>query len=276
MKKVLIGVLGLAGVLVLVAAGGLYWFKTQFDEASAKTVASRPAEFGDHSILFVGAHPDDEQLVAGLLVQARAEGAKTYMLTATRGEAGQQHPQIARQKDLGAVRMAETLVNSYALGVEAHDVLNYPDSGVITVPEEELIAAVQARMVLWKPDTLATFWPESGFSKHNDHMRMGKVAKIAAERLRAKPVDGYAGPKHIAYPLAPSKAMRLVGGERGKWVADHQPPAQYSIYSNPAVKLRGWEIHATQRDYVQADYGFPAWFVHRIWNSEHYYVETLK
>src|SRR6218665_3950670 len=111
MKKILIGLLALFGVLVLVAAGGLYWFKTQFDEASAKTVASLPAEFGDHSILFVGAHPDDEQLVAGLLVQARAEGAKTYMLTATRGEAGQQHPQIARQKDLGAVRMAETLVN---------------------------------------------------------------------------------------------------------------------------------------------------------------------
>lgn len=273
MKRILLSTLGL---IVVAAAVGLYWFKTQFDEAGAKTVPSLTAELGAHRVMFAGAHPDDEQLVVGLLVQAHAEGAKTFMVTATRGEAGQQHPQIARQKDLGTVRMAETLLNSYALGVDEHDVLNYPDSGVITVPEEELITAMQTRMAQWKPDLLVTFWPESGFSRHNDHMRVGKVAQIAAQRLHAHPVDGYAGPQQIAYPLAPSKAMRLVGGERGTWVADHQPPAQYSIYSDPATKLRGWEIHASQRNYVQADYGFPAWFVHRIWNSEHYYVEAVK
>src|SRR6185436_4937347 len=133
---------------------------------------------------------------------------------------GHQYPRVARDEDLGVVRMAEALQNSWALGVKEHDVLAYPDSGLVQTPFPELVAAVHARMVKWKPELVTTFWPESGFSKHPDHMTMGKAALAAAEQLRSHPVDGYAGPKYAAFLLAPTKAMRLLGGDRGRWVVD--------------------------------------------------------
>ncbi len=269
-------IVGVIIVAILIATGGgLLWLRGQFDEEASRHLDSLSADLGVRSILFVGAHPDDEQLVTGLLIDADRNGVVTYMLTGTRGEKGHQYPRVARDGDLGVVRTAEALQNSYALGVEEHDVLDYPDGGLAQTPFLELVAVVHARLTRWKPELVTTFWPESGFSRHADHMTMGKAALAAAEQLRANPVEGYAGPGFAAFLLAPTRAMRLLGGERGRWVADHQPTADITINGEGWAKLRGWTIHRSQRYYVQADYGLPDWFVHRIWNTEHYHISKL-
>ena len=56
------------------------------------------------------AHPDDEQLITGLLTRAKQrDGAFTALVAATRGEAGRQSPVVARQRELGEIRKAELL-----------------------------------------------------------------------------------------------------------------------------------------------------------------------
>lgn len=189
--------------IVLIPLFALNWM---FEEFDAEDVPSIAHHFGAKSVLGVFAHPDDEQLVTGFLIHSsQDDGIKSAVVTATKGEAGTPLPQISRYEDLGAVRKAEALKNTWALGVDHHDVLDFPDSGVESVPLKELTEAVALRFLTHKPDLVVTFWPESGFSDHPDHKRMGLIAERVTLDLRANPIDGYAGPSHIAYILAPTK-----------------------------------------------------------------------
>lgn len=265
-------VLGLSLVLLTALLAGFYWFDRLFEDERAELLPSLTARLGVQRVLFVGAHPDDEQLVTGLLVQARREGLQSYMLTATKGEKGEQYPVIARKVDQAVVRQAETLKNSFALGVEAHDVLDFPDGYLQQGHAAALVDAVRERLLRWRPELVVTFWPESGFSNHPDHMQVGVAVNTAVRQLQTEPVDGYAGPRFIAYALAPTYALATFGGERGQQVIAHQPAPDYAIDGAGWAKIRGWDIHASQAGFVQADYGMPAWLIHRIYDKEFYRV----
>lgn len=271
--KIATSLVGLAVLLLLVALSAMNWL---FEESGVPNVRSIAHHVEASSVFGVFAHPDDEQLVTGVLIRSgKDEAIRTAVVTGTRGEAGTQRPQVARQIDLGIVRKAEALKNTWALGVEHHDVLDFPDSGLKDIPLEVLVEAVRQRMVLHKPDLVVTFWPQSGFSNHLDHMKMGLAAETVIRELLSDPVDGYAGPAHIAYILAPTRMMTRFNGEGGRKVVANQPLANISQSGEAWAKLRGWKIHASQEDYVQHAYGFPAWLIHRLYDKEHYYlIET--
>lgn len=263
-----------AALLVIVPLLYLNWL---FEEPEAKLVPSVAEALGATSVLAVFAHPDDEQLVTGLLIHAaRNADIATAVLTATKGEAGTPMPQISRLEDLGAVRKAEALKNTWAMGVDHHDVLDFPDGGVEDIPINDLKAAIRARMLRHKPDLVVTFWPESGFSDHPDHKRVGLATERVALDLRAQPVDGYSGPDHIAYALAARPVMKTFAGERGRIVAAHQPPPTYAEPGEGWAKIRGWKIHASQRTYVWHSYKMPAGLVHRLWDKEYYHVRKTE
>ncbi len=268
---------GLTGTLLIALLGVLTALNWMFEEPGVRKVGSLAHHVEAKSVLAVFAHPDDEQLVTGLLIRAaRDEAIRTAALTATKGEAGTPMPQISRLEDLGQVRKAEALKNTWALGVDYHDVLDFPDSGLKDIPLETLADAVRQRMLRHKPDLVVTFWPESGFSDHADHKKMGLAAETVIRDLRASPVDGYAGPSHIAYALAPTRMMGRFAGETGKRVVANQPPANIAMPGEAWAKLRGWKIHASQRNYVQHAYGLPDWFVHRLYDKEFYYLIEVK
>jgi LmbE family N-acetylglucosaminyl deacetylase len=268
---------GLVGIFVLAAFIALSALNWMFEESGAKYIKSIAHHVEASSVLLVVAHPDDEQLVTGLLIRAGQDGAiRTAAVTATKGEAGTPLPQISRLEDLGSVRKAEALKNTWALGVDHHDVLDFPDSGVESVPLDELTAAVRQRMILHKPDLVVTFWPESGFSDHPDHKRMGLASEMVIGALRANPADGYSGPRHIAYALAPTRMMSRFAGDTGRRVVANQPSANISQNGEAWAKLRGWKIHASQQNYVWHAYGLPAWLVHRLYDKEHYYLIEAK
>jgi LmbE family N-acetylglucosaminyl deacetylase len=263
----------LIGAIVALAVIALSVFNWMFEEEGVEQVYSISQHTKARSVLAVFAHPDDEQLVTGLLIRAAEdENTRTAAITATMGEAGTPLPQISRLQDLGWIRKAEALKNTWALGVEHHQVLDFPDGGVDQVPLTALVAAVTAQMLEYRPDLVVTFWPESGYSDHADHKRMGLAAEIAILQLRQSPQQGYAGPVYIAYILAPTRMMSRFAGEMGQRVVDNQPAANYAQDGEAWAKIRGWEIHASQRDYVQHAYGLPAWLVHRLYDKEHYYL----
>ena len=141
MRKRWIALIVVASVLVVLVAG-LYWAgRSLFHMPTAKGVDSVIGEVGGERVLGVFAHPDDEQTVNGLFWRAKQrDGAYTAMITATAGEAGHQVPVVARQEDLGVVRTAEALKNSFNLGVDEHEVWDYPDGGV---PEADALASAE-------------------------------------------------------------------------------------------------------------------------------------
>jgi N-acetylglucosamine malate deacetylase 2 len=260
-----------AAVLAAAALAGALRLRRLFREPGATPVASLTGALGAKRVLGVFAHPDDEQLVTGLLLRAHREGAYTALVSATRGEAGTQSPLVARQSDLGAVREAELLKNGFALGVTEQEVWRYPDGGVPQAPLEELVARIEDALRRFRPDLVVTFWPASGATGHPDHMRIGLAAEQAVERACA----AGAGPRWLAYTLTPRRAFARFGGELGRRVAADTPEATHRMPGEAHAKLRGWRIHASQRDFVRNEFGIPAGVLHRLWSEELYRVVEL-
>ena len=87
---------GILAVLALAALAVFMRFRRLFDDKVARRVPSLARELGARRILAVFAHPDDEQLINGLLTSAKADGAYLAMVTATPGDAGTQSPVVCR------------------------------------------------------------------------------------------------------------------------------------------------------------------------------------
>jgi N-acetylglucosamine malate deacetylase 2 len=274
-KKIAIVGGWIAAVLVIVVFAAFLYMRTYFSAPSAESVASVVGAVDAKRALGVFAHPDDEQLVTGFFAAAKDDGAFTALVTGTKGEAGHQVPVVARQVDLGAVRKAEALKNGFALGIDDQEVWDYPDGGVPDVPMEEVVARVTAKMMAVQPDLVVTFWPASGATGHKDHMRMGLAAETAVKQVRAQGSGDYRGPRWIAYVITPSAGLKAFGGEAGSFVAANQPDPTHAMPGNTAAKLRGWKIHASQENYVQAAYGFPDWLLYALWDQEFYHVVDL-
>jgi LmbE family N-acetylglucosaminyl deacetylase len=248
------------------------WRARLFSDPGAAPVDSLAGALGAKRVLGVFAHPDDEQLVTGLFLRAKRDGAFTALVTATRGEAGEQAPVVARQRDLGAVRAAELLKNGFALGIDEQEIWDHPDGGVPGVPLDELAARIEEAMRRYAPDLAVTFWPASGATGHPDHMRVGLAAETAARRLAA----AGAWPRWLAYALTPRRALARLGGELGRRVAADTPDATHRMPGEVGAKLRGWRIHASQRDFVRKAYGVPARLLYWLWNEELYKVVELR
>ena len=168
------------------------------------------------------------------------------------------------------MREAETLKNSYLLGVSEHRVWSYPDGGLSDAGLEDYVARVKTLMIDWEVDLVVTFWPESGFSNHLDHMAASRAATQAVAELQTEHSEN--APIAIAYILAPRPMMMRFGGKTGQSVALNQPEPTHSMPGEPWAKIRGWKIHQSQRDFVQHAYGMPPGLVHRLYDKEHYYV----
>ena len=135
------------------------------------------------------------------------------------------------------------------------------------------MARVADAIKRYRPDLVVAFWPASGATGHKDHMRMGLVAEQAIERLRA---DGGAAPRFVAYPLIPRRSLLKLGRRTGKFVAENQPLPTHSTPGNTASKVRGWQIHAAQANYVAKAYKMPTRLLYMIWDKEFYAVRDLE
>lgn len=275
MRKRWIALIVVAAVLLVAVVSAYAVGRSLFRMPSAQGVDSVVGEIGGERVLGVFSHPDDEQTVNGLFWRAKDhDGAYTAMITMTAGEAGTQVPVVARQKDLAVVRTAEALKNSFYLGVDEHEVWDYPDGGVPEVDEDELVDRLVEAMQRIEPDVVVGFWPASGATGHADHMETGRVTELAIARLTAEGGD-YAGPDYLVYTISPTKALETFGGEVGAFVVENQPDPHYAMSAEVAKKKEGWRIHASQEDYLQSAYGIPAWLAYIVWDQEFYYVRDL-
>lgn len=185
-----------------------------------------------------------------------------------------QTPVVARQEDLGIVRTAEALKNSFNLGVDGHEVWDYPDGGVPQVDEDELVDRVLAVLKKQRPDVVVAFWPESGATGHKDHMEMGRITELAIATL-ANEGGSYTGPDYIVYTISPTQALSMFGGEAGAFVVANQPEPDFAMPAEVGKKHEGWAIHASQENYMQEAYILPTWLIYLLWDNEFYSVRDL-
>jgi LmbE family N-acetylglucosaminyl deacetylase len=141
-------------------------------------------------LLVVVAHPDDETYGCGsLLAHAAAAGARTAVLCATRGEAGES--KVATD-DLAALREAELRAAAQLLGVSEVRLLDHVDSdmsgdpapGTLCAADPAVVAAeVGAVLDELRPDVVLTLDAADG---HRDHAVI-RDATLAAVDASAHP-----------------------------------------------------------------------------------------
>jgi LmbE family N-acetylglucosaminyl deacetylase len=131
-------------------------------------------------LLVVVAHPDDETFGCGsLLMHAAARGARTVVVCATRGEAGEVETDVALPAGgLGELRESELRAAAAALGVADVELLSFADSGLTGAaapdslagsPVDDVVDAIRGCLDRHRPDVVVTL---DGSDGHRDHVRV--------------------------------------------------------------------------------------------------------
>ncbi|HKQ78643.1 MAG TPA: PIG-L family deacetylase [Blastocatellia bacterium] len=163
-----------------------------------------------NTLLAIFAHPDDESLVAGgALARYAAEGWRTALICATRGEWGPiSDESLASYENLGETRERELREACAVLGVSWLRFLDLEDGGVASLDADEADAVLEklARLIReLRPQIIITFGPD-GLYGHTDHIAIGQLATRAREMAG----DPNAFPGHLADNLAPYHAPELL------------------------------------------------------------------
>lgn len=150
------------------------------------------------------AHPDDESLgIGGVLARSAAEGVETYVVTATRGEAGRFFDNENRPSDeeVGRVRERELRAAAAVLGVRDVAVLGYHDKQLDTADPVEATHRIVEQLRRIRPHVVITFGPDGAYG-HPDHIAISQLT-TAATVAAADPGfgDGDAPAPHRASKL---------------------------------------------------------------------------
>ena len=148
------------------------------------------------TLLLVVAHPDDETFGCGsLLLHAATRGARTVVVCATRGEAGEVTERVVVPAGgLGELREAELRAAARYLEVDEVEVLGFVDSGMDGEPAPETLcgahlddvaAAVRDAVDRHRPDVVVSL---DGGDGHRDHVRIREAVEAA---LTVSPIPLY-------------------------------------------------------------------------------------
>ena len=161
-------------------------------------------------LLAVFAHPDDEAFrCGGALALLAARGVRVQVLTATRGQAGScGDPPLCSPDALPLVRERELHCACAALGIEPPILLDYRDSELAMVDENEGVAQIVAVMQRIRPDVLLT-WPSDGLSGHPDHCAVSRWTGLAFRQALEMGLDAPAALYHIVMPRSIQQSLGL-------------------------------------------------------------------
>jgi len=225
------------------------------------------------------AHPDDEGIVSGALLQYNTSGVETGLVCATRGEVGEiADPALATPENLGQVREGEMRAAAEVLGVHNLWFLDYRDSGMAGTPEnadprafaQASAAEVVGKLVKiireFRPQVIITF-DESGAYGHPDHIAIYRYTTSAFHAAADAVQYPDLGPAHsvskLYYSSFPRSALRAIG----EWMSTQNyegsfsgldpeklgiPDEQISVWLNVEPwreqKDRSRSMHRTQLD----------------------------
>ncbi len=179
------------------------------------------------TLIFVGAHPDDETFGMGAtLAKYTAAGASVYYICATRGEAGTAEPEYMKgYQSTAEMRCAELAAAARVLGLAGVYYLGYRDSGMpgtpdnlnpnalMQAPAEQVIERLVKLYRHLKPDVIITHDPSGGYF-HPDHIATHKAATqafYAAGNASAYPDAGQPfQPARLYYGVHPHRVMKFM------------------------------------------------------------------
>ncbi|MGD2142955.1 MAG: PIG-L deacetylase family protein [Anaerolineae bacterium] len=160
----------------------------------------------DLTLMTVFAHPDDEAFgTGGTLSKYAAEGCDVYLVTATRGEAGEiAEPDLATSADLPFVREQELRCACETYGIHSPRFLDYADGLLSIIHQGQAVGKVVRLIRELRPQVIITFGPE-GIYGHYDHIAVHRWTSIAVDL--ASQADCF--PHHIDGACEPHQVSKL-------------------------------------------------------------------
>lgn len=197
-------------------------------------------------ILWIGAHPDDEALIAPILGQSCTQAPDLCsLLVLTRGERGDCVLPGGCRSDLGSVRATE-MAQSADFFHARLTLWTFSDVGTDTQTvdatwsaeagsHEALIARLQSAILAEKPTAIYTFDPNHGSTCHAAHRELGALVLESVGRM------GAAGPRLLLVETA----ARFVG-DGFEFSAATPEAVAIDPGSDWDFLVRDVEIHASQ------------------------------
>ena len=178
----------------------------------------------DPCLLFIFAHPDDESFSGvGTAMECAARGARTALVTATRGERGKPgDPPICSPEDLPAVREQELRQAVQIAGLDELHILEYRDRELPDAPPDEIRRTLVQHIRRVRPSIVFTFDP-NGFNVHPDHLAISRfvsdaVAAAGDPRWHADTGEAHQVPRLLwTPPMPPWEAARIERIQRTPW-----------------------------------------------------------
>lgn len=220
------------------------------------------------SILHIYAHPDDESFGNPATITLYAnQGVRMGLLTFTRGEAGLTNG-VCKPDELGDVREAELKDACHVLGVKDMTLWNYPDGGLKSIDDSEIIPRIEEFIRNFSPEVVVTYG-EDGVTGHPDHITVGGWVTKAFHRL-VKENPG-AAPKRLYHRISPMKRRALYNRSDLVYRDDYTTIVDGRRF--PHARFKAHACHRSQKqitDYTQpkvfeaglVDYyvrHYPAW-----------------
>ncbi len=220
---------------------------------AARTRPSRPPL---ERILWIGAHPDDEVLIAPLIGPRCTSGTRCSLLVMTRGERGVCLLPAGCGGDLGTIRSTEMDLAAAIFG--AHLTLwSFADVSTDVVASwsaeagehDALIDRIRGVIAAENPTVIYTFDPNHGSTCHPAHRAVGElVLEAATVRVVLLETSVDAGPDTFAFHAAAPDAEEF--NAEASWeflVRDVEAhPSQFSpaqiesLRNAPAEQRRVW------------------------------------
>lgn len=130
------------------------------------------------TILFIGAHPDDETALGEVLAKYARLGNKVYVMIATDGKDGTRVTNIPAGDSLGNLRKMETICSCTKLGIQSPIFLSIErlDTKIGVAKyfkcHQQLLDSLKLKIPFINPDVILTFGPD-GDTHHSEHIVTG-------------------------------------------------------------------------------------------------------
>jgi LmbE family N-acetylglucosaminyl deacetylase len=131
-------------------------------------------------ILVVTAHPDDEVGgFGGTLLKYRAQGAETFVICLTAGEAATNRGHAKDDNALAELRRAEFASACNVLKISQAWVLDYKDGALDRENCYRLVGDLVKRIREIRPQVVLTFGPDGSVTGHPDHSMASMFTTLA-------------------------------------------------------------------------------------------------
>lgn len=194
-----------------------------------------------HNIACIFAHPDDESFgPSGTLIKLAKAGHNVYVITATRGQAGQSSDKKI-DGDLGSHRAKELIQACKIMGINPPILLDFFDGTLNEHQLPLLKKSILMELNKIRPEVIIVY-ERGGISYHLDHIAVTKAVLSIYD-------DSQYRPKKLYYFGLPSSLSKQLGRES---TLDDEKLAIIDVSEFLDVKIKAMQAHGSQeKDYVR-------------------------